>query len=83
MKELYITIRTIIQISIFFSLIPFIYDYIPIKKGSDSFYLPSSNVSDIIDTLQSHGYDVSIIDKIMLFNTKAPGKGWYTLDSKE
>jgi len=83
MKELYITVCTIIQISIILGLIPFVYDYIPIKKGSDSFYLPSSNVSDIIDTLQSHRYDVSTIDKIMLFNKKAPSKGWYTLDSKE
>ena len=52
-------------------------------RGSHSIYLPSSNVSDIIETLKSHGYDVSIIDKIMLFNTPTPSKGWYTIDASK
>lgn len=77
----YCTLRKISKLSILtaFFLFPFIYNYIPIKIGNPTFYLPSSNIDVVIDTLQEQGYGVSFIDKLMLRYLQTPSKGWYTV----
>jgi len=76
----YLKFRFISKILIAILLFPFIYNYIPMKSGDKTFYLPSSHIDDVINTLQEHGYGVSFIDKLMLRYLKAPSKGWYTLE---
>jgi len=56
-----------------------VYNYIPVQKGKTTFYLPSSDIDSVIDTLKENGYGVSNIDKMMLQFFKAPEKGWYSV----
>lgn len=61
-------------------LIPLVYNYIPVYQGKSTFYLPSSDLNTVIDTLKENGYGVSRIDKIMLQFFQTPEKGWYTVN---
>jgi UPF0755 protein len=72
-------IRKIVVTLFIIFLLPFVYNHIPIKQGKGTIYLPSSDVSTVIDILNHNGYGVSFVDKIMLYFTKAPKKGWYTI----
>ena len=75
----YYILRFLSKLLIVLLLIPILYNYIPIEKGDSSFYIPSSDVHTIIDTLKEHGYGVSNIDKLVLRFIEAPPKGWYLL----
>lgn len=61
-------------------LTPLIYNFVPIKKGLHTFYLANDNYSLLIDTLKTHGYSVSFLDKIMLRPFNSPPKGWYCIN---
>ena len=73
-----------IEIFIIIFLIPVFYNYIPVSKdASTTFYISSSNIDDVISTLEKHGYSVTFIDKLMLKLVRIPETGWYNLDHDE
>jgi len=61
-------------------LIPVIYNYVPVNKGTKTFYIPSSDLDYIVQTLRSNGYAVTWIDKVMLTIRKTPDEGWYSVE---
>lgn len=75
----YYILRFLSKLFILLLLIPLIYNYIPVQKGKNTFYLHSSNIDTAIDTLKENGYGVSVIDKYMLQFFQTPQKGWYTI----
>ena len=77
----YRILRLLSKLFIVLLLIPLIYNYIPVQKGKSTFYLPSSDLESVIDTLKENGYGVSGIDKVMLQFFKTPQKGWYTVQN--
>ena len=79
-RKKYHFLRFLSKVFIILLLLPLVYNYIPVKKGKSTFYLPSSNINSIIDTLKENGYGVSDIDKLMLHYFKTPEKGWYTVE---
>jgi UPF0755 protein len=64
-------------------LIPLTYHFIPVNKGTQTFYIPSSNIDDVIKTLKTNGYEVTWIDKLMLKLRKTPDEGWYSVEPSE
>lgn len=76
----YTFLRFISKILIILLLIPLVYNYVPVQKGKNIFYLPSSDINSVIDTLKEYGYGVSDIDKIMLSQLEPPKKGWYNIE---
>lgn len=65
-------------------LLPILYNYVPIDKNAPiTFYLPSSNIDDIVYAMEKSGYTVTIIDKLMLNLIETPEKGWYKVDHDE
>ncbi len=77
----YRILRFLSKLIIVLLLLPLIYNYIPVQKGKTIFYLPSSNLESVIDTLKENGYGVSKIDKIMLQFFEPPKKGWYQVEN--
>lgn len=75
----YCILHFLSTILILLLLTPLVYNYIPVQKGKTTFYLPSSDIDSVIDTLKENGYGVSKIDKMMLQFFKAPEKGWYSV----
>ncbi len=70
-----------IEIFIVILLLPVFYNYIPIDKDTPTtFYLPSSDIDDIVNVLEKNGYSVTVIDKLMLKLIDPPQKGWYHVD---
>ncbi len=70
-----------IEIFIVILLLPIFYNHIPIDKNAPTtFYIPSSNIDDIVYTLEKSGYTVTLIDKLMLKLIRTPEKGWYHVD---
>ena len=69
------------EILLLLVLLPVFYHFIPInKEAKNLFYLPSSNIEEIVNTLEQYGYSLTFIDKIMLQLIKPPQKGWYKVD---
>ena len=64
-------------------LLPVIYNYVPINEGTKTFYIPSSNIDEIVKTLKYNGYEVTWMDKLMLQLRKTPDEGWYTIEPKK
>lgn len=64
-------------------LIPLTYNFIPVNKGTQTFYISSSNIDDVIKTLKTNGYEVTWIDKLMLKLRKTPDEGWYSVEPTE
>lgn len=64
-------------------LIPVIYNYVPLNKGTKTFYIPSSDLDEVVKTLKTNGYEVTWIDKIMLKIRKTPDKGWYSVEPEK
>ena len=75
----YRILRFFIKIFIVLLLIPVAYNFIPVHMGKSTFYIPSSDINTVIDTLQENGYGVSLIDKLLFQFQDIPEKGWYTL----
>lgn len=61
-------------------LLPLAYNFVPVNKGTKTFYIPSSDINYVIQTLRTHGYEVTTIDKWMLELTKVPEEGWYSIE---
>ena len=78
-RKKYHLLRWTIKIFIFLLITPIIYNYIPVHKGKTTFYLPSSDIDSVINTLHENGYGVSLVDKYMLRFLETPKKGWYTV----
>lgn len=64
-------------------LIPLTYNLIPINDGTKTFYIPSSNIDDVVKKLKSNGYEVTWFDRMMLRLRKTPDKGWYSVEPSE
>ena len=64
-------------------LIPLTYNLIPVNEGTKTFYIPSSNIDDVVKTLKSNGYEVTWMDKLMLRLRRTPDEGWYTVEPSE
>lgn len=64
-------------------LIPLTYNLIPVNEGTKTFYIPSSNIDDVIKTLKTNGYEVTWMDKLMLRLRKIPDVGWYSVEPTE
>ncbi len=74
----------VIEIFMVILLLPVFYNYISIDKNTPTtFYIPSSNLDDIVHTLEKNGYTVTLIDKLMLTFIESPQKGWYHVDHEE
>lgn len=58
---------------------PLAYNFAPLNKETKTFYLPSSNIDNIIQTLNTNGYEVNWIDKWVLGLKKIPDEGWYSV----
>lgn len=61
-------------------LIPLTYNFIPVNEGTKTFYIPSSNIDDVVKTLKSNGYEVTWFDRMMLKLRKTPDEGWYSVE---
>lgn len=61
-------------------LLLIIYNYVPINHGTKTFYMPSSDLDEVVQTLRSNGYEVTAIDKMMLKVRKLPDEGWYHVE---
>ena len=73
-----------IEIFIVIFLIPVFYNYIPVSKdASTTFHISSSNIDDVVSTLEKNGYSVTFIDKLMLKLVRVPETGWYHVDHNE
>ena len=74
--------RFIFTIEILFALLllPLAYNFVPINNGSKVFYIPSSDVDYIIQTLNTNGYEVTAIDRWMLTFKELPKEGWYSIE---
>ena len=65
-------------------LLPVIYNYIPVNKdASTTFHISSSNIDDVVSSLEKNDYGVTFIDKLMLRFIHTPEKGWYHVDHDE
>jgi len=64
-------------------LIPLTYNLIPVNEGTKTFYMPSSNINDVVKTLKSNGYEVTWMDKLMLRIRRTPDEGWYSVEPGE
>ena len=73
-----------IEIFVVIFLLPVFYNYIPISKdASTTFHISSSNIDDVVSTLEKNGYSVTFIDKLMLKLVKVPEEGWYHVNPDE
>ena len=77
-----IFITIIISVAIILSLI-ILYNENPIKNGKSIIYIPSSNLDEIIYTMNQNGYELNSIDRIVMKYINLPKEGWYKFDSKE
>lgn len=64
-------------------LIPLTYNLVPVNEGTKTFYIPSSNIDDVVKTLKSNGYEVTWMDKLMLRLRRTPDEGWYSVEPSE
>lgn len=69
-----------LEVVLLIMLLPVAYHFIPINDATKTFYIPSSDVNEVMDTLSSNGYEVTWMDKMMLQSKKLPSEGWYTVD---
>jgi len=51
-RKKYHFLRFLSKVFIVLLLIPLAYNYIPVQKGKSTFYLPSSDVETVINTLK-------------------------------
>ncbi len=77
--------RFVLYVEIFMAilLLPLIYNFVPMNDGTKTFYIPSSNMDDVVHTLKKNGYTVTWIDRFMLKLIHTPEKGWYSVETDE
>jgi len=62
-------------------MIPFSYNFIPLNAENKIVYIPSSDSSIIIKTLQQNQFNLSWIDKIVISLNNYPKQGWYDINT--
>ena len=67
------------QLYIVILLAPIAYNAVPVNEGTKTFYIASSDINDVVETLKSNGYEVTWFDKMMLMFRKTPTEGWYSV----
>lgn len=72
----------IIHFFLLLLIIPLAYNFFPLDKGKDTFYIPEANTEVLIHTLEIHGYNLSIIDTLFLKALESPAKGWYHITDR-
>lgn len=72
-----------LEIFIVILMIPLTYHFIPVNEGTKTFYLPSSDIDYIVQTLKINGYEVTWMDKMMLSLKHTPEEGWYSVEPAE
>ena len=74
--------RFVLYVEIFMVilLLPVLYNFVPVNHTTTTFYISSSKIEDVTQTLQKNGYTVTWIDKLMLQIIRTPKKGWYHVD---
>ncbi|MBT8347932.1 MAG: endolytic transglycosylase MltG [Sulfurovum sp.] len=72
-----------LEIFMLLLLIPLTYNLIPVNEGTKTFYIPSSNIGDVVQTLKTNGYEVTWMDKLMLMLRRTPNEGWYSVQPAE
>jgi len=76
----YIAITRILEVITLLILILVAYNYVPISsKSIETIYIDASSTSSIVDTLESNGYTVTPLDKMMILLDHKPETGWYNL----
>lgn len=70
------------QLYVIILLTPIAYNAVPVNEGTKTFYLPSSNIDDVVKTLASNGYEVTWFDRMMLMFRKTPTEGWYSVEPR-
>lgn len=83
LSDIYRNFVLYFEIYMLLLLIPLTYNFIPINKGTTTFYIPSSNIDDVIKTLKINGYEVTWMDKLMLRLRRTPDEGWYSVEPTE
>ena len=68
-----------LEIILILFLLSLAYHFMPMNNGKKVFYIPSSNIRDIVHTLKNNGYEVTWIDQKMLTLKKIPEEGWYSV----
>lgn len=68
-----------IEILALILVLPLAYNFIPLNKGTKTFYIPSSSIDSTVQTLKANGHEVTAIDKWMLSLKKIPDEGWYSV----
>ena len=71
-----------VEIFVLLLLLAVIYNYIPINDGKKTFYLSSNEPETIIAQIKAKGYEITMLDKLMLKLVEMPKEGWYTVDPK-
>ncbi len=79
-SEQYISIVRIAEIVIILLLFPLLYNFLPIdKKASETLYINAGDIETVAASLETNGYTVTLLDKMMMQVDKVPESGWYTL----
>lgn len=63
-------------------LIPITYNLVPVNEGTRTFYIASSTLDDVVETLKNNGYEVTKFDRMMLKLRKIPQEGWYSVEPR-
>ena len=69
-----------IEIVLFFSLLPVLYNLVPLNDVPRTFYISSSGIDNVRKSLNEHGYTVTWIDRLMMQVIEVPTEGWYSVD---
>jgi len=56
------------------------YNFLSIPQKKSTFFLPSSDISTLLKTLNTNGYKTYTLDNILVYFITLPQKGWYHLD---
>ncbi len=72
--------------AVVFAIILFLlimYNETPLSKGKPVFYIPSSSVNAVAESLQENGYELNSIDHLVLRFVHLPEEGWYRVCGNE
>ncbi|MEA3418786.1 MAG: endolytic transglycosylase MltG [Campylobacterota bacterium] len=68
---------------VFILFLLIMYNETPLTKGKAVFYIPSSAVNDVAESLEKSGYELSGVDRFILDWVELPQAGWYRMDPDE
>jgi len=71
----------IFEITMFMMLLPIAYNFVPLNGGTKTFYMPSTDIKEVIHTLKKNGYEVTWVDNVMLTLKQVPAAGWYSIQA--